>query len=114
MKNTWAKLPHGQGEGFANNVRTDQDFRARLIEDPKTALSEFGLAVPDGIEVKPIVDTDNEKYLHVPMPPAEGEISELDMMEAQGGTTPGCIATVTVVSIISLTVSGAVSFDDTF
>ncbi|MDP5220954.1 hypothetical protein Q5Y75_27600 [Ruegeria sp. 2205SS24-7] len=60
------------------------------------------------------MDTKKVKYLHIPAAPAEGEISELDMMAALGGTTPGCIATVTVVSIVSLTVSGAISIADTF
>lgn len=109
-----AKKPTEALVGLCQRAWSDPAFRTRLDTNPKAALAELGGAVPDGVEFKCVIDTEKVKYLHIPAAPAEGEISELDMMTAQGGTTPGCIATITAVSIISLTVSGAVSIADTF
>ncbi|MDP5218563.1 hypothetical protein Q5Y75_15145 [Ruegeria sp. 2205SS24-7] len=100
--------------GLYQRAWNDPAFRTLLDTNPKAALAELGGDIPDGVNIKCVMDTEKVKYLHITAAPAEGEISELDMMAAQGGTTPGCIATVTVVSIVSLTVSGAISIADTF
>ncbi|MEX0351112.1 MAG: hypothetical protein AB3N15_16940 [Paracoccaceae bacterium] len=45
------------------------------------------------------------KYLHIPAAPTEREISEKDLLQVQGGTTPVCVGASVVVTIASLTVS---------
>ena len=77
---------------FLNKVWTDEAFRARLESDPKAVLKEMGGQVPDDVQIKVVRDTDRVKYLHIPSPPPEGEISDADLEKAQGGTTPACIA----------------------
>ncbi|MEX0348269.1 MAG: hypothetical protein AB3N15_02515 [Paracoccaceae bacterium] len=77
---------------FLNKVWTDKDFARQLEEDPKTALAEFDLNIPDDVEIRIVRDTESEKHLHIPVAPAEGEISEADLLEAQGGTTIICLS----------------------
>ena len=89
---------------FLNKVWTDEAFRARLESDPKAVLKEMGGQVPDNVQIKVVRDSDRVKYLHIPSPPPEGEISDADLEQAQGGTTPGCI---------TLLVSGIVSWNVT-
>jgi hypothetical protein len=86
---------------FLNKVWTDEAFRARLESDPKAVLKEMGGQVPDDLEIKVVRDTDRVKYLHIPSPPSEGEISDADLEKAQGGTTPLCVAVTTLVTMIT-------------
>ena len=79
---------------FLNKVWTDEAFRARLESDPKAVLKEMGGRVPDDVQIKVVRDTDRVKYLHIPLPPPEGEISDADLEKAQGGLT---IVTYTIV-----------------
>ena len=85
---------------FLNKVWTDAAFRARLESNPKAVLKEMGGQVPDDLEIKVVRDTDRVKYLHIPSPPPEGEISDADLEQAQGGTTPACISVATLVTLI--------------
>ena len=62
-----------------------------MESDPKAALAEIGGEVPDGVEVRVARDTDAVKYLHIPSPPPQGEISDADLVGAQGGSTPLCV-----------------------
>ena len=82
---------------FYNKVWTDEAFRARLQSDPKAVLKEMGDEIPDDVQVKVVHDTDTVKYLHIPSPPPEGEISDADLENAQGGTVSWL-----VVSFVSL------------
>ncbi len=84
---------------FLKKVWTDEAFGARFESDPRAVFTEMGQEVPDDIEIKVVRDTDTVKYLHIPAAPAEGEVSDADLLGAQGGTTPFC-----VVSIVSATV----------
>jgi Nitrile hydratase, alpha chain len=86
---------------FLNMVWTDAAYRARLEKDPKAALEEIGGHVPDGIDIRVVHDTDKVKYLHIPSPPPEGEISDQDLLNAQGGTTWFCASAV-VSGILSI------------
>ena len=95
---------------FLNKVWTDEAFRARLDRDPKAALEELGGQIPDNIEIKVVHDTDTVKYLHIPAPPTEGEITDADLQAAQGGTTAICVTVATVVTVM---VTGTVSLGAT-
>ncbi|MEX0347907.1 MAG: nitrile hydratase subunit alpha [Paracoccaceae bacterium] len=97
---------------FLDRVWNDDAYRARLQEDPKAALTELGGDVPDGLDIRCVMDTDKVKYLHIPEAPPEGEISDEDLLQAQGGTTIICgvtaiTVTMTVVNsaIVTLTIA---------
>ena len=54
----------------------DADFRAQLVADPKeTVKQEFGVAVPDFVNISVIESTPND--LHLVLPPDGGDM-ELD------------------------------------
>ncbi|MDP5215729.1 nitrile hydratase subunit alpha [Ruegeria sp. 2205SS24-7] len=96
---------------FLDKVWSDDAYRARLQADPRAALTEIGGTVPDNVNVRCVMDTDKVKYLHIPEAPPEGEISDEDLVQAQGGTTILCgvtaiTVTMTVVNsaIVTLTV----------
>ena len=75
---------------FLNKVWSDDLYRAQLRDDPKKALAEFGADVPDDVEVRLVMDTDKVVYFHIPDAPAEGEISDVELMAPVGGSTAGC------------------------
>ena len=80
---------------------TDEAFRARLESDPKAVLKEMGGQIPDDVQIKVVRDSDRVKYLHIPSPPPEGEISDADLEKAKGGTTSWIAAS--LISIIITT-----------
>ena len=86
---------------FLNKVWTDEAFRARLDRDPKAALKELGGQVPDDIEIRVVHDTDTVKHLHIPAAPSEGEISDEDLMNAQGGSTWWCASGFVVSALVT-------------
>ncbi len=50
----------------------DPQFKAKLLADPKSALKdEFGLDVPEGIEVTAVEETASRYYLVIPPDPAD-------------------------------------------
>lgn len=49
-----------------NRVWSDDAFKARLKANPREVLSEMGLPVPAGTEIKVVEDTDTVKHLVVP------------------------------------------------
>lgn len=53
---------------FAERAMTDDDFRTQLIEDPKSVFEqEFGLAIPDDLEIKVHVNDFQTVHLTLPM-----------------------------------------------
>jgi hypothetical protein len=85
---------------FLNRVWTDASFAERLNTDPKSAFAELGGQIPDNLDVRVVQDTAKVMYLHIPSPPPEGEVSDEDLLNAQGGTTWFCAG---------LVVGGAIS-----
>ncbi|MEX0351114.1 MAG: hypothetical protein AB3N15_16950 [Paracoccaceae bacterium] len=85
----------------------DDAFAARLKNDPRSAVAEYLGDLPDDISVKVVRDSDRVKYLHIPAAPVEGEISEIDLLQAQGGTTPACVSASVVVSVV--TIAGSIT-----
>ena len=62
----------------------DGDFRARLIADPKSAISsEIGMAIPEGFDV--VVHEDSGTTAHLVLPPSP-ELTEAELEHAAGGT----------------------------
>jgi hypothetical protein len=61
----------------------DAEFKARLLADPRTVLSEHGIDVPEGIEFVLVEDTDTVKHLTLPASPA-GELTDEELVGAAG------------------------------
>ena len=61
----------------------DNDFRARLIADPKAAISaETGTTIPDGFDV--VVHEDSATTAHLVLPPSP-RLTEAEMEQVAGG-----------------------------
>ena len=52
----------------------DEDFKGRLLGDPRKVLAENGIALPEGIDVKAVENTDKVFYLVIPAKPANDDI----------------------------------------
>ncbi|MDP5216932.1 hypothetical protein Q5Y75_06860 [Ruegeria sp. 2205SS24-7] len=87
----------------------DEVFMALLESDPKAALVDYVGAIPEAVEIKVVRDTDRVKYLHIPEAPVQDEITDLELLEAQGGTTPVCISMVSPVISVTGTITVGVS-----
>ena len=92
---------------FLHKVWTDDAFAARLEGDPKAVFAEMGSQIDDDFEIRVVRDTDTVKHLHIPAAPSEGEISDDDLIGAQGGLVT--LAAWTVVAAISAIAGGAVT-----
>ncbi len=61
----------------------DGDFRARLIEDPRAAISaEIGADIPEGFDVA--VHEDSATTFHLVLPPSP-QLTEGELEQATGG-----------------------------
>ncbi|MDE0887959.1 MAG: NHLP leader peptide family RiPP precursor [Phycisphaerales bacterium] len=66
----------------------DDALKARFISDPKAVLSEHGLDVPDGIDVKVVENSDNCVHIMLPAAPSGyHDLSDAELSAAAGG---GC------------------------
>ena len=66
-----------------DRATVDNEFRARLVADPKAAIkTEIGVDVPSGFTVQ--IHEDTEKTNHLILPPSAA-LSEADLDEASGG-----------------------------
>ncbi len=62
----------------------DEDFKKQLLANPKEVGKEFGLVMPDGVDVKVVENTD--KVFHFVLPPKPSdELSDDDLDEVSGG-----------------------------
>jgi hypothetical protein len=77
----------------------DDDFRRRLLEDPKAAVEqELGRRLPEGVQVRAVEETPDTIYLVLPSssPVGEGgEISDRELEEVAGGNTSQWMCTYT-------------------
>ncbi len=66
-----------------SKAEEDGEFRARLIADPKAAISsEVGAALPDGFDVA--VHEDSATTAHLVLPPSP-QLSEAELETVAGG-----------------------------
>ena len=64
----------------------DEALKARFMADPKAVLTEYGMDVPDGIDVNVVENSDNT--VHITMPKAPGgaaELSDEELVNVAGG-----------------------------
>ena len=69
----------------------DDILKQRFMNDPKQVLAEYGMDVPDGMDVKVVENSDN--CVHITMPMAPGghhDLSDEELSAAAGG---GCFYT---------------------
>ena len=70
-----------------NRASEDGEFRARLIADPKGAISaEVGADIPEGFDVA--VHEDSATAFHLVLPPSP-ELTETDLEKIAGGHHTG-------------------------
>ena len=70
-------------EAILTRAAEDGEFRARLIADPKAAISaETGAAIPEGFAV--VVHEDSATTAHLVLPPSP-ELTEAEMESVVGG-----------------------------
>ena len=63
----------------------DGEFRARLITDPKAAIStELGTAIPDGFDL--VVHEDSATTAHLVLPPSPA-LTEAELEKVSGGAS---------------------------
>jgi hypothetical protein len=72
----------------------DEDFRQRLLDDPKAAVEqEMGSGLPESIEVRVVEESPQTIYLVLPSasPFVEGEeLSDRELEEVAGGLSSEC------------------------
>jgi hypothetical protein len=72
----------------------DEVLKARFMSDPKSVLKDYGLEVPDGMNVKVVENADD--CVHITLPAAPGEnvdLSDDELSNAAGGLSEtGCLA----------------------
>src|SRR5262245_54676255 len=67
----------------------DENFKRRLLAEPAAVLKEHGIAMPPGVQVKVVENTDQVRYLTLPVHPV-GDLSEAELDRVAGGITgPG-------------------------
>ena len=69
--------------------REDEDFRRRLLDDPKAAVEqEFGTRLPESVEVHAVEESAQSIYLVLPSasPLGQGELSDQDLEQVAGGS----------------------------
>lgn len=80
-------------KGVLTRSATDMEFRKRLLESPRDALTDFaGRAIPAGLDVAFIENTADATIVLPDPIDAEGEISEAELESVAGGTTWSCLA----------------------
>ncbi len=70
----------------------DDSFKARLLAEPAAVLQEEGIAVPAGVELRAVENTDKVMYLTLPPKPSE-DLSDEQLNSVAGGLTAGSSST---------------------
>jgi hypothetical protein len=77
----------------------DADLKARFMSDPKAVFAEYGMPVPDGLEVKVLENNDSKVHITIPVAPEGIEsLSDSELANVAGGSyananctgIPGC------------------------
>ena len=63
----------------------DESFKRRLLDDPAAVLKEHGIAVPAGVQVRVVEDTDQVRHLTLPVRTSDSQISEEELVQVAGG-----------------------------
>src|SRR6476646_6537542 len=63
----------------------DDGFKKRLLANPSAVLTERGLEVPGGVQIRVVEDTDQILHLTLPAKPRGGELSDAELAGVAGG-----------------------------
>ena len=64
----------------------DEALKARFMTDPKATMAEYGIDVPDGINVKVVENTGNTVHITMPMAPSGFQaLSDSELENVAGG-----------------------------
>ena len=64
----------------------DEALKQRFMADPKAVLAEYGMDVPDGMDVNIIENTDTTVHITMPAPPSGSmDLSDDELGKAAGG-----------------------------
>jgi len=69
---------------------SDEAFKARLLSNTTATLKENGIAVPEGVTVKAVENTDKVFHLIIPPKPVPRELSDEDLNKVAGGVWGVC------------------------
>jgi len=65
-------------------AQSDEDFRKALMDNPKEALGQLGVQVPEKVEIKVVEESPQVLYLVLPVNPDELTDEQLDDVAAAG------------------------------
>ncbi len=69
---------------------SDPDFKAQLLNDPKTVLAGHGIDLPVGLNLKIVENTADTIHIVLPATPSKaGELSDGDLQNLAGGKKGG-------------------------
>ena len=64
----------------------DETLKQRFMSDPKAVLAEYGMDVPDGMDVNVVENTDTTVHITMPAPPSGAmDLSDEELSNAAGG-----------------------------
>ena len=75
----------------------DDAFKQRLLADPAAVLQAEGIAVPAGVELRAVENTDTVLYFMLPPKPS-AELSDEQLDQLAGGDTAGSAGSVSTAS----------------
>jgi hypothetical protein len=82
-----AKVSMSQVGQVVAKVWSDPAYKARLLANTTQVLKEEGIDYGPGVQVKVVENTDTVRYLALPTPPQETELSEEQLSRIAGGAT---------------------------
>lgn len=64
----------------------DEALKQRFMSEPRAVLAEYGMAVPDGMNVNVVENADQCVHITLPMPPADHQdLSDEELRDVAGG-----------------------------
>lgn len=75
-------------EEVIRKAQVDQDFKKSLIDNPKAALCQLGVKLPEDVVVKVVEESSKVLYLVLPAKPEELTEEQLDLVAGGLGGTP--------------------------
>jgi nitrile hydratase alpha subunit len=92
-------------------VWQDPTFKRRLVADPRAALQEEGVPLPEGKTVRVVEDTAETMHLVLPRKLAAGELTDEQLDHVAGGIVPLILAGAAIgVGVTCLVKGGSEAF----
>ncbi|MEK7817189.1 MAG: NHLP leader peptide family RiPP precursor, partial [Actinomycetota bacterium] len=71
---------------------SDEGFKQKLLADPAATLKAEGVALPAGLTLKAVENTDKVFHLVIPAKPTDlSDLSDSDLDSVAGGSCGGCV-----------------------